>query len=60
MMAQDIDAFAGFPAPENLAQSNRQPLSGLAGNTEGETILSTNNKMPPLDNVKVRKLSHTR
>ena len=27
----------------------------IVGSTEGETILSTNNKMPPLDNVKVRK-----
>ena len=56
MMAQDIDAFAGFPAPENLVQfeaDNRFQV--LVGNTEGETILSTNNKMPPLDNVKVRK-----
>jgi len=29
------------------------------GSTEGETILSTNNKMPPFDNVKVREaLAH--
>ena len=56
MMAQDIDAFAGFPAPENLAQfESDSRFQVLVGNTEGETILSTNNKMPPLDNVKVRK-----
>jgi peptide/nickel transport system substrate-binding protein len=31
----------------------------LVGSTEGETILSTNNKMPPFDNVKVREaLAH--
>jgi peptide/nickel transport system substrate-binding protein len=60
MMAQDIDAFAGFPAPENLPMFEADPrFQVLVGSTEGETILSTNNKMPPLDNVKVREaLSH--
>lgn len=56
MMAQDIDAFAGYPAPENLPQFQADPrFKVLVGSTEGETILSTNNKMPPLDNVKVRE-----
>ncbi len=56
MMAQDIDAFAGFPAPENLPQFEADPrFQVLVGSTEGETILSTNNKLPPLDNVKVRE-----
>ncbi|MDJ0823092.1 MAG: ABC transporter substrate-binding protein [Paracoccaceae bacterium] len=56
MMAQDIDAFSGFPAPENLPQFATDPrFTVLTGSTEGETILSTNNKMPPLDNVQVRK-----
>ena len=56
MMAQDIDAFAGYPAPENLPQFEADPrFKVLVGSTEGETILSTNNKMPPLDNVKVRE-----
>lgn len=56
MMAQDIDAFVGFPAPENLPQFEADPrFQVLKGSSEGETILSTNNKMPPLDNVKVRK-----
>ncbi|MCH2094627.1 MAG: ABC transporter substrate-binding protein [Rhodobacteraceae bacterium] len=56
MMAQDIDAFAGFPAPENLPLFEADPrFSVMVGSTEGETILSTNNKMPPLDNVKVRR-----
>jgi peptide/nickel transport system substrate-binding protein len=60
MMAQDIDAFAGFPAPENLPMFQADPrFQVLVGSTEGETILSTNNKMPPFDNVKVRQaLSH--
>ncbi|UYV37530.1 ABC transporter substrate-binding protein [Rhodobacteraceae bacterium D3-12] len=56
VMAEDVDAFAGFPAPENIPQFEADPrFQVILGNTEGETILSTNNKMPPLDNVKVRK-----
>ena len=56
VMAQDVDVFTGFPAPENLPQFEADPrFQVLEGSTEGETILSTNNKMPPLDNVKVRK-----
>jgi len=56
MMAQDIDAFAGFPAPENLPQFEADPrFQVLVGSTEGETILGINNKQAPFDNVKVRK-----
>ena len=56
MMAEDVDVFAGFPAPENLPQFEADPrFQVLVGSTEGETILSTNNKMPPFDNVKVRQ-----
>ena len=56
MMAEDIDAFPVFPAPENLPQFDADPrFNVLVGSTEGETILSTNNKMPPLDNPLVRK-----
>ena len=56
VMAEDVDVFAGFPAPENLPQFEADPrFQVLVGSTEGETILSTNNKMPPFDNVKVRQ-----
>ncbi|MFW2545295.1 ABC transporter substrate-binding protein [Primorskyibacter sp. 2E107] len=56
MMAQDIDAFAGFPAPENLIQFESDPrFQVLTGSTEGETILAMNNKQPPFDNMKVRE-----
>ena len=60
VMAEDVDVFTGFPAPENLAQFEADPrFQVLVGSTEGETILSTNNKMPPFDNVKVREaLAH--
>ena len=56
MMAEDIDAFSGFPAPENLPQFEADPrFQVLVGSTEGETILSTNNLQPPFDNVLVRQ-----
>ncbi|QUJ75962.1 ABC transporter substrate-binding protein [Sulfitobacter albidus] len=60
VMAEDVDVFAGFPAPENVPQFEADPrFQVLVGSTEGETILSTNNKMPPFDNVQVRKaLAH--
>jgi len=47
MMAEDIDAFYVYPAPENLAQFEADPrFTVLAGNTEGETIMAMNNKLP--------------
>ena len=56
VMAEDVDAFVGFPAPENLPQFEADPrFQVLVGNTEGETILSINNQMPPFDNVLVRE-----
>ena len=60
VMAGDVDAFPTFPAPENLPQFDADPrFTVIVGSTEGETILSTNNKMPPFDNVKVREaLAH--
>ncbi len=60
VMAGDVDAFPVFPAPENLPQFDADPrFTVIVGSTEGETILSTNNKMPPFDNPKVREaLAH--
>ncbi len=56
MMAQDIDAFAGFPAPENLPQFEADPrFKVLRGSTEGETILAMNNAVAPFDDVRVRE-----
>ncbi|GGB16212.1 ABC transporter substrate-binding protein [Allosediminivita pacifica] len=56
MMAQDIDAFAGFPAPENLPLFEADPrFQVLVGSTEGETILAMNNAEPPFDNPQVRE-----
>ncbi|NRB18716.1 MAG: ABC transporter substrate-binding protein [Rhodobacteraceae bacterium] len=56
VMAEDVDAFIGFPAPENIPQFEADPrFQVLVGSTEGETILSINNKQAPFDNVLVRQ-----
>lgn len=56
MMAEDVDVFVGFPAPENLPQFEADPrFQVLVGSTEGETILAMNNKQVPFDNVMVRE-----
>ncbi|WP_205961679.1 ABC transporter substrate-binding protein [Pararhodobacter oceanensis] len=56
VMAEDVDVFTGFPAPENLPQFEADPrFQVLVGNTEGETILAMNNQRAPFDNVLVRQ-----
>lgn len=56
MMAGDVDAFANFPAPESLPQFEMDPrFTVVIGNTEGETLLSTNNQKAPFDQLKVRQ-----
>jgi len=60
MMAGDIDAFPGYPAPETLPQFDADPrFRVIVGSTEGETILSTNNKSSKLADRRVRQaLAH--
>ncbi|MBT0959357.1 ABC transporter substrate-binding protein [Alphaproteobacteria bacterium KMM 3653] len=60
LMAGDVDAFPNFPAPETLAQFEANPMFNvIVGSTEGETILSMNNKSPKLADPMVRKaISH--
>ncbi|WP_172292744.1 ABC transporter substrate-binding protein [Pseudoruegeria sp. HB172150] len=60
MMAGDIDAFPGYPAPETLVQFESDPRFKLIiGSTEGETIMAMNNKDEVLSDVKVREaISH--
>ena len=56
MMAGDVDAFPNFPAPETLAQFENNPqFKVIVGSTEGETILSTNNKAEWLSDIRVRE-----
>ena len=56
MMAGDIDAFANIPSPESMSQFQGDPrFKVVIGNTEGETILSTNNTRGPFAKLKVRQ-----
>ena len=56
MMAGDIDAFPGYPAPETLPQFEADPrFRVIVGSTEGETILSTNNKAEHLSDIRIRQ-----
>ena len=55
LLSGDVQAFPFFP-PDAVAQIQGDPrFKVVAGSTEGETILSTNNKKPPFDNLKVRQ-----
>jgi peptide/nickel transport system substrate-binding protein len=56
LMAGDVDAFPGFPSPETLPQIQADPrFEVVIGSTEGETILSTNNKADKFSDVRVRR-----
>lgn len=56
MLAGDLDGFDVFPAPESLEIFESDPrFKVVVGTTEGETVLSTNNKEAPFDNLKVRQ-----
>lgn len=56
ILAGDLDAFPGFPAPEALELVQKDPrFDVVVGTTEGETILSTNNARAPFDDVRVRQ-----
>jgi len=55
MMAGDVDVFPRIGALETLQQfENDSRFQVLKGTTEGETVLSINNKRKPLDDVRVR------
>tara|TARA_R110002049_G_scaffold44333_6_gene130192 strand:- start:50430 stop:51923 length:1494 start_codon:yes stop_codon:yes gene_type:complete len=56
MLAEELDAFPGFPAPELLPQFESDPRFRVnVGSTEGEVILAMNNAKAPFDNVEVRR-----
>ena len=60
LMAGELDAFPGFPAPELLPQFESDPrFDVVVGSTEGEVILAMNNAKPPFDNVEVRRAIST-
>ena len=56
MLAGDVDGFANFPSPESVPQFKADPrFAVVIGSTEGETILSINNKKKPFDDIRVRR-----
>lgn len=61
LLAGDVDAFPNITAPEAIPQLEADArFTVVIGSTEGETILATNNKRPPFDNLKVRQaIAHT-
>src|SRR5262245_32981095 len=55
LLSGDVQAFPFMP-PDAVAQVKDDPrFKVVIGSTEGETILSTNNKKPPFDKLKVRQ-----
>lgn len=60
MLAEEVDAFPGFPAPELLEQFEADPRFDVSvGSTEGEVILAMNNSREPFTDIGVRRaISH--
>jgi peptide/nickel transport system substrate-binding protein len=61
LLSGDVHAFPNMPAGDALPQIQSDPRFKVAiGATEGETVLATNNKKAPFDNLKVRQaIAHT-
>jgi peptide/nickel transport system substrate-binding protein len=56
LLADDVDVFPRIGAVELATQfESDSRFRVLNGTTEGETVLSTNNKRKPLDDVRVRR-----
>jgi peptide/nickel transport system substrate-binding protein len=56
LMAGDVDAFSNYPAPESFAQFAADPrFEVFTGTTEMETVLALNERVPPLNNLLVRR-----
>ena len=55
LLAGDIDGTNNFAAEALPVFEGNPQFKVLVGTTEGETILTTNNKRPPFDNLKVRQ-----
>jgi len=60
LLAEELDIYAGFPAPEMLPQFQADPRFDVTiGSTEAEVILAMNNSKPPFNDLRVRKgISH--
>lgn len=61
LLSGDVQAFPNATVGDALAQVEADPrFKVVIGATEGETILATNNKKSPFDNLKVRQaIAHT-
>lgn len=56
LLAGDVDAIPRFQATQSVEQFRNDPrFSVKVGGTEGKTIVSINNKRPPLNDVRVRR-----
>lgn len=56
LLSGDVQAFPNAPVGDALAQLQSDPsLKVVIGTTEGETLLSINNKKPPFDKLAVRQ-----
>jgi ABC-type transport system substrate-binding protein/ABC-type dipeptide/oligopeptide/nickel transport system permease component len=56
LMAGDVDAFSNYPAPESFAQFAADPrFEVFNGTTEMEVVLSINERVAPLSDVRVRR-----
>ncbi|MGE0499931.1 MAG: ABC transporter substrate-binding protein [Rhizobiaceae bacterium] len=56
MLSGDVQAFPNMPIGDALPQIEGDGrFAVVIGATEGETVLSTNNKKAPFDNLKVRQ-----
>jgi len=56
LLSGDVQAFPNMPAGDSLPVIEADPrFKVVIGSTEGETILTMNNKRAPFDNLKVRQ-----
>src|SRR5690606_13754649 len=56
LLSGDVHAFSNMPAGDALPQVQADPrFKVVIGTTEGETVLSTNNKKEPFDKLEVRQ-----
>ncbi|MCC6007493.1 MAG: ABC transporter substrate-binding protein [Rhodobacteraceae bacterium] len=60
LLAGELDAFPGFPAPELVAQFEADPrFNVMVSSTEGEVILAMNNSRAPFTDISFRRaVSH--
>ncbi|TYR32448.1 ABC transporter substrate-binding protein [Mesorhizobium microcysteis] len=56
LLSGDVHAFSNMPVGDALPQIESDPrFKVVIGSTEGETVLSTNNKKEPFDKLEVRQ-----